>query len=62
MRYRLEQRIHTLAEIAIDSTETGQCGFPVEDVTFSNWQTGEMMVTGRTIIGLPPVKWKPLTT
>ena len=41
MRYRLEQRIHTLAKIAIDSTETGQYGFPVEDVTFSNWQTGD---------------------
>ena len=37
MRYRLEQRIHTLAKIAIDSTETGQFGFPVDNVTFSNW-------------------------
>ena len=41
MRYRLEQRIHTLAKIAIDSTEAGRFGFSVEDVTFSNWQIGD---------------------
>ena len=41
MPYRLEQRIHTLAKIAIDSTETGRFGFSVEDIKFSNWQIGD---------------------
>ena len=41
MLYRLEQRIHTLANIAIDSTQTGRFGFAVEDVKFSSWQIGD---------------------
>lgn len=41
MLYRLEQRIHTLANIAIDHTETGSFGFSVDDVTFSSWQVGK---------------------
>lgn len=37
MRYRLQQRIHTLAEIMIDGTETNRFAFTIETITFSQW-------------------------
>jgi hypothetical protein len=41
MRYRIEQRIHTLAQLAIDGTQPLTFAFTVEEVTFSNWQMNE---------------------
>lgn len=38
MLYRLEQRIHTLAENAIDTATIGVTGFSAEGVHFSPWQ------------------------
>lgn len=38
MRYKLEQRIHTLAENVVDSRTNGTPQFTVEDVTLSSWQ------------------------
>lgn len=37
MLYRLEQRIHTLAENAIDTATSGVTGFSAEGVQFSSW-------------------------
>lgn len=37
MRYRLEQRIHTLAEIMIDGTEANRFAFKIETILFSQW-------------------------
>jgi hypothetical protein len=39
MLYRLEQRIHTLAENAIDTATVGVTGFSAEGVQFSSWPT-----------------------
>lgn len=39
MRYRLEHRIHTLAELGIDGAKLGEYAFTVEEVTFSQWPT-----------------------
>lgn len=41
MHYHIEQRIHTLSQLAIDGKQTSTFGFSVEDVTFSDWQTKE---------------------
>jgi hypothetical protein len=39
MRYRLEHRIHTLAELTINGAKLGEYAFAVEEVTFSQWPT-----------------------
>lgn len=41
MHYHVEQRIHTLSQLAIDGEQTSTFGFAVEDVTFSDWQIKE---------------------
>ena len=38
MLYRLEQRIHTLAQNVVDRAKTTATGFTVEEVSFSSWQ------------------------
>ncbi len=40
MSYRLEHRIHTLAQNCIDGTSASRYAFTVEDVTFSQWPAG----------------------
>jgi len=40
MNYRIEQRIHTLAENCIQESATAGYAFTIEDVTFSQWPAG----------------------
>mgnify|MGYP001570361036 CR=1 FL=1 len=40
MRYRLEHRIHTLAQDCIDGTSAGRYAFTAEGATFSQWPAG----------------------
>ena len=41
MRYRLEQRIHTLAHTDLELISEGQSGFIVEGVSLSPWRVDD---------------------